>query len=57
MTPAQLIALRERLGLTQFQMAIKLDLSLSQYGRYEHGTSPISRQTVALVRAYWPEMA
>lgn len=57
MTPAQLISVRERLGLTQLEMAIKLDLSLSQYGRYEHGTSPVSRQTRALVRAYWPEMA
>lgn len=43
MTPAEFLALRKRLGLTQAQLGTTLGLHYDRIGQYERGQAPIPR--------------
>ena len=50
MTPAEIKALRERLGLTQAELAQKLDVALSTVSRWESGGRKPHRRTIKDLR-------
>lgn len=50
MTPAEIKALRERFGLTQAELAQKLDVALSTVSRWESGQRKPHRRTIKDLR-------
>lgn len=54
MTPAELRAARFKLGLTQKELAARLEVHWTTVARWEGGRHPISKATALAIRALAP---
>jgi len=51
MTGAEFKSIRQRLRLTQFQMAVKLGLTIATISRWEHGHCAITEPRAMWIRS------